>query len=62
MNKNFDLVSNIGKSMYHILDAFFRQIKSFIRFRLALVSEGQAIGNNTQNYCNNNNNNGQKTY
>ena len=22
----------------------------------------QAIGNNTQNYCNNNNNNGQKTY
>ena len=41
MNKNFDLVSNIGKSMYHILDAFFRQIKSFIRFRLALVNEGE---------------------
>ena len=27
-----------------------------------LVHRDQAIGNNTQNYCNNNNKNGQKTY
>ena len=31
-------------------------------FWLSIIGAGQAIGNNTQNYCNNNNNNGQKTY
>ena len=35
---------------------------SFYLLRELLIVCHQAIGNNTQNYCNNNNNNGQKTY